>query len=91
MNFIKGSAKKNPEDFIRDKKSGEAILKQKDFLEIVNKTLGYKVAGEEKNRLLLFLIMISYKFLKPIHGIIQAKSSNGKSYLIESVVISNTN
>lgn len=47
------------------------------------KTLG--IIGESDNRLLTFLIAISYKTERPLHGVIQSTSGSGKSHLMNTV------
>lgn len=42
------------------------------------------IAGEENNRLLLFIIASSYKH-QPLHAVIQSSSGSGKSHLINSI------
>lgn len=61
------------------------LLKQDNLLDYINEGLGkIGIAGEEDNRLLLFIIGSSYKH-KPLHAVIQSSSGSGKSHLINTI------
>ena len=68
----------------RQQTIGLAFLKSKDLCRrIVSdyEALGY--VGEEKNKLLLYLIMTSRLMDSPLHGLLLARSGAGKSRLAE--------
>lgn len=43
------------------------------------------IVGEEENRLLLFILASSYKMPYLMHGLVQGKSGEGKSHLINAI------
>lgn len=43
------------------------------------------IVGEEENRLLLFILASSYKMPYLMHGLVQGKSGEGKTHLINSI------
>lgn len=43
------------------------------------------IIGEEANRILLYIIVSSYKMSNPLHGMLQGTSGGGKSHLINYV------
>ena len=43
------------------------------------------IVGEKHNRLLLFLVAISFKTEQPLHALIQSGSSTGKSHLLKVI------
>jgi hypothetical protein len=43
------------------------------------------IVGEQHNRLLLFLVAISFKTDQPLHALIQSGSSTGKSHLLKVI------
>ncbi len=68
----------------REKCTG--FLKSINLLDRINDAIGKTgVVGEEKNRLLLFLIAISYQSGQPLHGLIQGSSGSGKTKLLQSI------
>ena len=63
-----------------------SFLKSPDLLQRINQAIGQTgVVGEENNRLLLFLIAISYQSKQPLHGLIQGSSGSGKTTLLQSI------
>ena len=70
---------------VTDKKKAMSLLKDINLLDVINTLLGKQISGEENNRLLAFLIAISYKAEKPLHCIVQAISNAGKTHLINTV------
>jgi len=68
------------------KKKCTTFLKSPDLLQRINQAIGQTgVVGEENNRLLLFLIAISYQSKQPLHGLIQGSSGSGKTTLLQSI------
>lgn len=62
------------------------FLEQKDLLQRTNDLIGKSgVIGEEKNRLLMYLIFTSRKREHPLHVISLGSSGTGKSHLQEKV------
>ena len=62
------------------------FLKSPDLLQKINDTIGRTgIVGEVDNRLLLFLIAISYQSKNPLHGLIQGSSGSGKTKLLQSI------
>lgn len=74
------------EHVVIDEEEAKKLLKNKGLIASIQDVLGLKVAGEEKTRLLLFLVAVSYKSQRPLHSILSATSSSGKSYLMEKAV-----
>lgn len=61
-------------------------LKSHDLIHNINQHIGKTgVVGEEQNRILLFLIAISYQSKNPLHGLIQGSSGSGKTKLLQSI------
>lgn len=61
-------------------------LKHPELLKRINIAIGKTgVVGEVDNRLLLFLIAISYPSKQPLHGLIQGSSGSGKTKLLQSI------
>jgi len=63
----------------------EKILKDPGLLHQIKKALDVVIAGEDRNKLLLFLIMLSKELDTSMHAILTGPSSVGKSYLANSV------
>lgn len=68
------------------RKEANALLKSKYLIEYVNQALGYTITGQKHNRLLSFIIAISYKSLHPLYGLIKGDSSTYISHFIKSVI-----
>lgn len=63
-----------------------SFLKTGNVLNKLSETIGNcGIVGEENSRLLLFLLTLSYKNGKPLHGIVQGSSGSGKTHLISRV------
>ena len=81
----------NPETFkkevkVENTKTVKAFLQQKNLLNKISEKIEVcGVVGEEKNRLLTFLIQMSYKSTRPLHGVIKGASSTGKTHMAEVV------
>jgi hypothetical protein len=62
------------------------FLKQKNLLQNINELLGKTgIIGEERNRLLLYLVGMSFKTPYPLHAIIYSSSGAGKSHLLNTI------
>jgi hypothetical protein len=69
------------------KKEAIDFLKDKLLLDNIDKELSNSgIIGEENNRLLLFLIALSYRSKYTLHGLIQSSSGAGKSFLLKSIM-----
>ncbi|PNW61468.1 UNVERIFIED_CONTAM: hypothetical protein BEN50_25815, partial [Euhalothece sp. KZN 001] len=63
-----------------------SFLKTGNVLSKLSETIGNcGIVGEENSRLLLFLLTLSYKNGKPLHGIVQGSSGSGKTHLISRI------
>lgn len=63
-----------------------SFLKTGNVLENLNVIIGdCGIVGEKKTRGLLFLLTLSYKNAKPLHGIVQGSSGSGKTHLISRI------
>lgn len=64
----------------------ETFLKQASLLQITNELIGKSgVTGEEKNRLLMYVVYTYRKSITPLHIICLASSGTGKTHLQEKV------
>lgn len=62
------------------------ILKQENLFETLDELLGKSgIIGEEKNRLLLFIISASYKFNYNMHAVIQSDAKETASELVMQI------
>lgn len=62
------------------------FLKGPDLLERLGEQLGRTgIVGEEKNRLFLLLIALSYKMPETLHALIQGSSGSGKTRLLKQI------
>ncbi len=68
-----------------NEKEAKIFLKQKDLIPAIESKLSKFIVGQNKTSTLNFLIAVSYKSTKPLHSILSAESSSGKSYLLEKV------
>lgn len=69
-----------------EREQAEALAKDKNLIETLNKTLGKAgIVGEEKNRLFLFIIALSYKMPDTLHALIQGSSGSGKTRLLKQI------
>ena len=70
----------------QEREDATRFLEQKDLLQRTNDLIGKSgVIGEEKNRLLMYLIFTSRKREHPLHVISLGSSGAGKSHLQEKV------
>ncbi|HLG35152.1 MAG TPA: hypothetical protein VI757_09750 [Bacteroidia bacterium] len=66
--------------------AAQEFLKSENLIQLTNDLIGKSgVVGEEKNRLLLYLIFTSRKMQKPLHAISFGSSGTGKSHLQEKI------
>jgi hypothetical protein len=69
-----------------ERAEAENFLRTNDLIPMTNQLIGTSgVVGEEKNRLLLYLIFTSRKMTRPLHAISFGSSGTGKSHLQEKV------
>jgi DNA primase len=62
------------------------FLKSKNLLAGINQKIGQAgLAGEERNRLLLFIVASSYAMPRTLHALIQGASGSGKTRLLEVI------
>ena len=72
-----------PEELI---KRAKELAHSPNLLYKINKILGLNIVGEEKTRLLIFVLALSCKTQYKQIVIIKAESSSGKNYLTDNVV-----
>jgi hypothetical protein len=64
-----------------------AVLSRPDLLDYIDRLLvNAGIIGEVNNRLLLFLIAVSYRSPYALHAIIQSSSGSGKSHLLKTIM-----
>jgi DNA primase len=66
----------------------EAItfLKQAKTIKKLNELLSKTgIVGEERNRIFLFLIALSYKMKDPLHALVQGSSGSGKTKIVRQI------
>ncbi len=69
-----------------NEKASLAILSRQNLLKTIQRMLGESgIVGEEKNRLLLFLIGLGSRSQYPLHALVHSTSGSGKSHLINAV------
>jgi len=62
------------------------FLKQDNLINHINELLGKAgIVGEEKSRMLLFLITLSYLNKNPLHALVQGSSGSGKTHTISRI------
>lgn len=70
----------------QERSAAAAFLKGPDLLARLNEQLGRTgIVGEEKNRLSLLLIALSYKMPETLHALIQGSSGSGKTRLLKQI------
>jgi len=63
-----------------------AFLSKPELISHINQLIGIAgVAGEEKSRILLFIIASSYKMPDTLHALIQGSSGSGKTRLLKTI------
>jgi DNA primase/predicted transcriptional regulator len=64
----------------------ETFLKQPNVIKRLNELLGKTgIVGEERNRIFLLLIAISFKMKDTLHSLIQGSSGSGKTKIVRQV------
>jgi DNA primase len=62
------------------------FLKQDKVIKKLNTLLGHTgIVGEERNRIFLFLIALSYKMKEPLHALVQGSSGSGKTKIVRQI------
>lgn len=70
----------------QNKKDALKLLKQKNLLQKIDKSIANSgLVGEQKSRLLSFIIAVSYKTPYPLHGVVKGTSASGKSTLVNHI------
>jgi len=71
---------------LKERTELESFLKKPKVIRRLNETLGKTgMVGEERNRIFLMLIAISYKMKDPLHSLIQGSSGSGKTKIVRQV------
>jgi hypothetical protein len=71
----------------QSRKVAQGFLKEQDLFKRLNKLIGKTgIVGEEKTRLLLFIVASSYKCADPLHALIQGASGTGKTLLLRKIM-----
>jgi DNA primase len=64
----------------------ETFLKQPKLIKRLNELLGKTgIVGEERNRIFLLLVAISYKMKDTLHSLVQGSSGSGKTKIVKQV------
>lgn len=70
----------------KEKEQIEAFAKKPNLIKHLGDLLGKAgIVGEEKNRIFLLLIAISYKMPETLHALIQGSSGSGKTRLLKQI------
>ncbi|OYU84369.1 MAG: hypothetical protein CFE24_07115 [Flavobacterium sp. BFFFF2] len=70
----------------KETKELEVFLKKPKVIDRLCELLGKTgIVGEERNRIFLLLIAISYKMKDPLHSLIQGSSGSGKTKIVRQV------
>ena len=71
---------------VQERLQVETFLTQGKLVYKINELLGKAgIAGEETNRIFLFVIATSYKMPEPLHALIQGSSGSGKTKLLRQI------
>jgi len=71
---------------LKERTELESFLKKPRVIKRLNELLGKTgIVGEERNRIFLLLIAISYKMKDPLHSLIQGSSGSGKTKIVRQV------
>jgi DNA primase len=69
-----------------ERKAAITFLKQDKVIKRLNELLAKTgIVGEERNRIFLLLIALSYKMKEPLHALIQGSSGSGKTKIVRQV------
>ncbi|MBK7883596.1 MAG: toprim domain-containing protein [Chitinophagaceae bacterium] len=70
----------------KERQQLETFLKQPKLIKRLNELLGKTgIVGEERNRIFLLLIAISYKMKDTLHSLVQGSSGSGKTKIVRQV------
>jgi DNA primase len=71
---------------LMEQQQAEVLAQDKNLIATLNTILGNAgIVGEEKNRLFLFIIALSYKMPETLHALIQGSSGSGKTRLLKQI------
>lgn len=71
---------------LKERTELESFLKKPRVIKRLNELLGKTgIVGEERSRIFLLLIAISYKMKDPLHSLIQGSSGSGKTKIVRQV------
>jgi DNA primase len=71
---------------VKERSELETFLKQPKLIKRLNELLGKTgIVGEERNRIFLLLIAISYKMKDTLHSLVQGSSGSGKTKIVRQV------
>jgi DNA primase len=71
---------------MKERQELETFLKQPKLIKRLNELLGKTgIVGEERNRVFLLLIAISYKMKDTLHSLVQGSSGSGKTKIVRQV------
>ena len=83
----KESIDKPPEITVEERERALAILKKADLLSMIREDLTkIGIAGEDRNKVMLYMTFTSRKLRKPLSVIVKGDSAGGKSYLVSLVL-----
>jgi DNA primase len=69
-----------------ERKAAITFLKQDKVIKRLNELLAKTgIVGEERNRIFLLLIALSYKMKEPLHALIQGSSGSGKTKIVRQI------
>jgi DNA primase len=69
-----------------ERQLAEDFLKKEHVIKRLNELLGKTgIVGEERSRIFLLLIAISYKMKDPLHALVQGSSGSGKTKIVRQV------
>lgn len=70
----------------KERKEALEYLKSADLISKIKEDITkIGIIGEDINKLALYLISLTRKFKKPIHAVLFARTSTGKSYLVNTI------
>jgi DNA primase len=71
---------------LKERTELEAFLKQPKTIKRLNELLGKTgIVGEERNRIFLLLVAISYKMKDTLHSLVQGSSGSGKTKIVRQI------
>jgi DNA primase len=70
----------------KERRSATEFLQQDKTIKKLNELLAKTgIVGEERNRIFLFLIALSYKMKDPLHALVQGSSGSGKTKIVRQI------